>query len=124
MPPFPEDCELFIDSCDKKLSIDQLFRALVGVDDSGCPVIKTKATISFAQVTRTPSVLRPTGAGTIIAGARKVDVFNSGVADGIFLGQPLKVSESLTFIAGGQSDVLSALSYDASGTEFLITTII
>ena len=124
MPPFPDDCELFIDSCDNKISTEQLFKSLIGVDASGCPVIKTKAIVSFTSVTRTPNVLRPTAAGTIVAGARKVDVLNTGAADGVFLGQPLKVGEGLTLIAGGQADILSAIGYDATGTEFLISTIV
>lgn len=38
----PSTCELFINQCDKNetLSADQLFKAIIGVDANGCPVVK------------------------------------------------------------------------------------
>ena len=49
MPFEPETCNLFIDSCDKKFSPEELFRLLIGVDESGCPFLKTNGATS-AQV--------------------------------------------------------------------------
>lgn len=119
----PALCDLFIDSCDKRLSIEDLFKALIGSDVNGCPVFKTSTSISITQVVRVPLLLRVSNAGNIAAGSRKVDVFNSGAADGIFLGTLLKVGESATFIAGGLTDIFGIIAYDATGTEFVITTI-
>lgn len=43
----PEDynpalCNLFVDSCNKTMSKEELLRAVIGVDEVGCPALKVK----------------------------------------------------------------------------------
>jgi hypothetical protein len=35
-------CDLFINSCDKKYSTEDLIRMVIGADADGCPYVKTK----------------------------------------------------------------------------------
>lgn len=79
----------------------------------------------IASVTRTPSLTRTTGSGTVAAGARRASFFNSGAADdATVLGTILKQNESITFVADGEDDILSAISYDAGTSELVIVTIV
>jgi hypothetical protein len=78
---------------------------------------------SLRTQTRTAGLIRPTGAGTISAGTYSVAIANVGAVDGFFLGVTLKVNETINFDAGALNNTLGAMAYDASGTEFLITTI-
>ena len=82
--------------------------------------INTKLT----AVVRTPSLTRATVVGTVAAGARSVSVFNSGAANGLWLGAVIKSGEQLSYSAGAQGDTLSAFAYDGTGTELVITTVI
>ena len=72
---------------------------------------------------RTPTAIRPTGAGTIAAGAFGVSVANVGSANGTFLGTTIKSNEIVNLDAGAIGNTLSAMAYDASGTEFYIIII-
>lgn len=80
----------------------------------------------FTSVTRTPSLIIATGAGSVAAGARSISVFNAGAAAGSILGVAgnIAVGESMSFVAGGENDVLSIFAYDGTGTTLKITTIV
>ena len=80
--------------------------------------------LSLPTVIRTPGLTRVTGVGSILAGARSVSVFNSGVANGVIIGQSIRPGETLTWTAGGQSDTLSVMTYDGTGTELTIITVL
>lgn len=41
MPPFPEDCTSFFESCDKKYNLEEVIRLLVTTDSNGCPALRT-----------------------------------------------------------------------------------
>ena len=91
----------------------------------------TEATLSalntqFTAVTRTPSLIRATGAGSIPAGARSISVYNAGSAAGSILGVAgnILAGEILSFDAGGENDTLSVFAYDGTGTTLVITTIV
>jgi len=86
----------------------------------------TSLNSKFTGVTRTPSLLRVSGAGvaSIAAGARSVSVYNAGITDGSWLGATIRQGESLSYNAGGEDDVLAAFAYDALTTELVITTVI
>ena len=71
---------------------------------------------------RTPSYNRFTTAGNVALGKYKVSIFNIGGADGSVLGTVLKPNEAVSFSVR-DSDTLSLIGYDATGTEFSITTI-
>ena len=76
----------------------------------------------------TPSLSRPTAAGTVAAGARSVSIANVGVEDGEVLGETLGPGETVTFDAGSLNNTLAAVAYDptsggATATTFLIATL-
>jgi len=81
---------------------------------------------SLTAVTRTPSVLRTSAAGTIAAGARSISVYNAGSAAGSILGgsNNILAGEVFNFDAGAQGDTLSAFAYDGTGTTLVITKIV
>ena len=80
----------------------------------------------FTAVTRTPSLIRATGAGTVAAGARSISVYNAGSAAGSILGVAANIlpGEAFDFSAGGEDDTLSSFAYDGTGTTLVITTIV
>lgn len=68
----------------------------------------------------TPNVQRTSSSGSIAAGTKSVSFFNDGAVNGTVKGVVLKPTQIITF----ESDQgISAISYDATGTEFLITTL-
>lgn len=73
-------------------------------------------------VVKTPTIIRPTASGTVAAGANSVSIANVGAADGTVAGVTLKTGETINFDAG-QSNTLTSIAYDATGTTFLIITI-
>lgn len=72
---------------------------------------------------RIPALVRYNGSGVIAAGAKSVSVYNSGAADGLLLGTIIHPTERVTYSAENK-DVLAAISYNATGTEFLIATLV
>jgi hypothetical protein len=81
--------------------------------------------ITSSTSTRTPALIRATGAGTIAAGARSISVYNAGAAAGSILGVAGNIlpGEAFDFGAGG-NDTLAAFAYDGTGTTLVITTIV
>jgi len=75
------------------------------------------------QTIRTPAMLRVSIAGVVIAGKRSASFFNAGATNAIVLGAALKPGEMITFSAESTLDVLTAIAYDATGTDLLITTL-
>ena len=75
----------------------------------------------------TPTLLRPTIAGTISAGARSVSIANVGTEIGTVLGVDLAPEETINFDAGSLNNTLAAVTYDpttpGAGTTFLIATL-
>jgi hypothetical protein len=75
-------------------------------------------------VRRTATVIRPTTLGTILAGKTSVSIANvHATVAGTVNGVALKPTETLNFDAGGVSNTLNAISYNATNSEFLIITI-
>lgn len=72
--------------------------------------------------TRTPNAIRVTGSGTIPGTPHSVSIANVGAANGAALGVALNKGETITFDAGDVNNTLAAssITYDATGTEFLI----
>jgi hypothetical protein len=85
---------------------------------------QTNSLRNIAGVKKTATVLRPTTSGTIIAGKTSVSIANvhASVA-GTVNGVTLKPTETLNFDAGGISNTLNAINYNATNSEFLIITI-
>ncbi len=78
---------------------------------------------SSSGVVKAPTIARPTTSGTISAGASSVSIANVGAADGTVATVTLKAGETINFDAG-PNNTLSSIAYDATGTEFLIITIV
>ena len=72
--------------------------------------------------TYTPTFLRTSTSGTISSGKESISINNVGIANGTVLGVTLKPDEGVSFEAP-QNCILSSVSYDATGTEFLINHI-
>lgn len=83
----------------------------------------TAINTALASVSRTPTMLRAAGVGIVTAGKRSVSFYNAGGNNATVLGAPLLPGEQVSFPAGGQGDILTALAYDATGTDLLITTV-
>jgi len=62
-------------------------------------------------------------AGIAGEGAYSISIANVGNSAGLVGGQPLPAGVTLNFDAGALNNTLSGVSYDATGTTFLITTI-
>lgn len=74
-------------------------------------------------VTRTPTMVRSSAAGTVTAGKRSVSIRNAGSGNGTVLGANLLPGEIVNFDAGSLKDTLGAIAYNGTGTDLLITTI-
>lgn len=74
------------------------------------------------SVTRTPVLLRATGAGTIAPLVYDFSVSNVGSANGSILGGTIKPGETLNFAAGALNNSYAAgtIAYDGTGTELVI----
>lgn len=74
------------------------------------------------SVTRTPVLLRATGAGTIAPLVYDFSVSNVGSANGTILGGTIKPGETLNFAAGALNNSYAAgtIAYDGTGTELVI----
>lgn len=67
----------------------------------------------------TAGLARVTTSGSTVAGTKSVTFFNSGGANGTVAGTTLEPNEIVTF----ESDQgYNAIAYNATGTEFLIST--
>lgn len=112
-------------------SIDAGIPAALGqaVMAASMPVViasnQTAIPVTQSSSARTPGLSRVTSAvgSPIAAGARSVTVGNTGGANGLVLGVAIKPGEVFTWSAG-EGDTLTAITYDGSGTELTITTVI
>lgn len=81
----------------------------------GTPVTPTSAV-------RTTAISRVTAGATIAAGKQKIGIANTGSANGTVKTVTLQPGEAVEWVAN-MNDTLDAVAYDATGTEFLITTL-
>lgn len=73
---------------------------------------------------RTPAMFRASATGVITAGKRSVSISNAGNANGAVMGTILLPGEIVTFDAGSLKDTLGAITYDGTGTDLLIITLV
>ena len=73
---------------------------------------------------RTTTIARPSAGGTVTAGKRSVSIANVGAANGTVKTVIIKPGETVTFDAGAINNTLDAIDYIATGTEFLIITVV
>lgn len=72
---------------------------------------------------RTPNIISATGAGATPANAYSLSIANVGSGDGVINGVTLPSGATVNFDAGALNNTLSQLSYNATGTTFIITYI-
>ena len=77
---------------------------------------------SLVTYERTPNIVRATGIGTIAPVVYSFSVSNVGAGNGTLLGQTIKAGETVNFDGGAINNYYPAgtVTYDATGTEFLI----
>jgi hypothetical protein len=72
---------------------------------------------------RIPYYLSETGAGATPPDVYSFSIANVGAANGIVDGQVLPTGATINYDAGAMNNTLKSLSYDATGTRFIITWI-
>ena len=84
--------------------------------------IGTAPDLTISSTERTPSLTSVTNAGTIVFGARSVSIANVGTAAGTVLGTSVSAGVTVNFTAQSP-DTLAAITYNATGTNFLIAEV-
>jgi hypothetical protein len=72
---------------------------------------------------RTVTVINATGPDTTPGGVFSVSIANVGTASGTVGGATIPAGTTLNFDAGVLNNTLTAISYDATGTTFIVTYI-
>lgn len=95
--------------------------AAVNIQDGGNSITVDGGT----GVTRTPTLLRTSGSGTIAAGAYSMSFASVGTANATVGGMTLKPGETINFDAGAINNTLAAVTYNATtaGAELIIITL-
>lgn len=82
--------------------------------------------LQLTSVTRTPGMIRTSAVALVTIPAntyRSISFRNAGSTNATVLGANLLPGESISFDAGSLKDLLGAITYNANGTDLLITTI-
>jgi hypothetical protein len=87
--------------------------------DSNAAQLVTNTT----SVTRTPGIATLTGAGLTTAGVYSFSIANIGSASGLVGGESIPAGMTVSFDGGSLNNTLGSISYDATGTTFIITYI-
>jgi len=91
---------------------------LLSVDSNAAQLVT-----NTTPVNRTPSVANFTGPGSTTAGVYSFSIANVGAADGTVYGVTIPAGMTLNFDGGPLNNTLSSISFDATGTRFIITYI-
>jgi len=93
-------------------------------DLTGAAYAPVGAAVSAWQImypeTRTHNYLNVTAGGTVPTGTIRGSVMNVGTATGIWMGSVLPVGVSVPWGNVANRDLYTALTYDATGTNFVI----
>ena len=106
---------------DKKNNFTFQYKVLQGLTNL---ISAITSGISITPEPKVTTVARPTTSGAIADGAASVSIANVGLANGTVKGVTLKPGETVTFSAGAVNNTLDAIDYVATGTEFLIITVV
>lgn len=104
---------------------------LVRINSTGSASgLATETTLQQVEVNtspyvRVPYLTRTTTSGLIVPSVYSFSVANVGTYDGLLLGSVIKSGEIINISAGDINNYFAAnlISYDATGTEFIITYI-
>jgi hypothetical protein len=72
---------------------------------------------------RTPVILSSTTVGATPAGVYSISIANVGAAAGVVNGVSIPAGVTINYDGGGMQNTLTAMSYNATGTTFVITYI-
>lgn len=100
-----------------QLKVLQGLQALIDANANCCDAL----TLLLQPQERTVKVMSVTNSGTFGDGAYSASVANVGAAAGTVGGVAFPAGTTLNFDAGVLNNTLSAITYDATGTTFLIT---
>jgi hypothetical protein len=95
----------------------QLQTPLLTTIDSNVAQLVTNTT----SANRTPSIASFTGVGATTAGVYSFSIANVGAADGIIFGVTIPAGMTVNFDGGALNNTLGSISFDATGTRFIIT---
>ena len=98
-------------------------KVLKGISDAVTALV-AGITVSIDPKPKVTTVTRPTTSGAIADGANSVSIANVGTGNGTVKATTLKPGETVSFDAGAVNNTLDAIDYDATGTEFLIITVV
>jgi hypothetical protein len=91
---------------------------LLSVDSNAAQLVT-----NTTSVTRTPGIATLTGAGLTTAGVYSFSIANIGSASGLVGGESIPAGMTVSFDGGSLNNTLGSISYDATGTTFIITYI-
>ena len=80
-------------------------------------------TSAVVPAMRIPTVTSHTGIGAVPAGTYSFSIANVGSAAGLVNVTSLPAGVTLNFDAGGAGNTLDGISFDATGTTFIVTKI-
>lgn len=116
-----DDTRNFIISIDGIL--DAIRTLLLNFDRGNGSTTSETLRVEIATKLRTPALLRTTTSGILAANSySQVSVMNVGNADGVLLSATLKPGEVVNYQLD-RDTAFTAIDYDATGTEFLISSI-
>ena len=72
---------------------------------------------------RTPGIATLTGSGLTTSGVYSFSIANVGLASGLVGGESIPAGMTISFDGGALNNTLGSISYDATGTTFIITYI-
>jgi len=91
---------------------------LLSVDSSAAQLVT-----NTTSVTRTPGIATLTGAGLTTAGVYSFSIANIGSASGLVGGESIPAGMTVSFDGGALNNTLGSISFNATGTTFIITYI-
>jgi len=91
---------------------------LLSVDSSAAQLVT-----NTTSVLRTPSIDSATGLGSTTAGVYSFSIANVGGANGLIDGVTIPAGMTVSFDGGALNNTLGSISFNATGTTFIITYI-
>ena len=91
---------------------------LLSVDSNAAQLVT-----NTTSILRTPGIATLTGAGLTTAGVYSFSIANIGSANGLVGGESIPAGMTISFDGGALNNTLDSISYDATGTTFIITYI-
>ena len=83
----------------------------------------TSIDLKLSPVQRRPGIIAALGPGATVDGWYSFSIANVGSADGVVGGVSIPAGTTLNFDAGVLNNTLSSITYDATGTKFIISYI-